>query len=216
MDRTVFLDRVRAALGEAPGPELPTEWPPTPASGDGTVDPERFAAALAATGGLARRVGRPGLADAIADVARELRSGRTVVVTADADRLYRTELDEGLVAARADAVRPSPDGWRGEAARADLGITSAALAVCSTGSVLLVPGPECPRVASLLPPAHLVLLPVERLVPGLEDVMPVLADGAAAASSAVLVTGPSRTSDIEMITVLGVHGPRVVRVLVVE
>jgi L-lactate dehydrogenase complex protein LldG len=88
--------------------------------------------------------------------------------------------------------------------------------VAATGSILLVPGPDHPRVASLLPGVHLAVVPMSRLVPGLEEVMEVLASVAGSSSAPVLVTGPSRTTDIEMTTVLGVHGPRAVHVLLVN
>jgi len=84
-----------------------------------------------------------------------------------------------------------------------------------TGSILIAPGPNAPRVASLLPPAHLAILSADRLVPGLEEIMTTVAELAERSSSAVLITGPSRTTDIEMTTVFGVHGPRVLRVLLV-
>jgi L-lactate dehydrogenase complex protein LldG len=71
-------------------------------------------------------------------------------------------------------------------------------------------------VASLLPPAHLAIVPVGRLVAGLEDAMAALTELVDRSSAPVLVTGPSNSSDIEMITVHGVHGPRVLRVLLVE
>src|SRR5438105_15323938 len=216
MDRTTFLERVRTALAGAPKDvELPASWPATPASGDGRADFETFQAGLARSNGMARLVRRDELAGAVADAAREV-SARRVVVAADADG-FRQEIERGLAEAGAEAVRPG-DGpaWRDEAARADLGLTSAVLAVAATGSILMVPGPDCPRVASLLPPAHLAIVPASRLVPGLEEVTPVLTELAGRSSAPVLITGPSRTSDIEMATVYGVHGPKVLRVLLVE
>jgi L-lactate utilization protein LutC len=217
MDRQAFLERVRAKLDEGrPATlELPLSFPATPATGDGTADPKRFLAGLAAAGGTGRVVPRSELGDAVRDVVSAMRSSRRAVVTADTDP-YREGLDRGLEAGHAEVIRPEPATWREEAARADLGITGAMLGVVSTGSVLLLPGAGSPRVASLLPAQHLVILPVDRLVPGLEDVMPVLAGAAEDASSAVLVTGPSKTSDIEMTTVLGMHGPKALHVILVD
>jgi L-lactate dehydrogenase complex protein LldG len=218
MDRAAFLDRVRQGLAGVEAPALPETFPPTPGSGRAGPLPdlvERFVAELAGTNGLARVVRRAELADAVTGVARELGSRRATVVTGDVEP-WRTDVDRGLEEARAEIVRPVADAWREEAARADLGVTSAVLGVAATGSVLLSPGKDSPRVASLLPPAHLVILPVERLVPGLEEAMPAVARLAGDCSAPVLVTGPSRTSDIEMTTVYGVHGPRVFRVLLVQ
>jgi hypothetical protein len=61
-----------------------------------------------------------------------------------------------------------------------------------------------------------VILPVERLVAGLEEALEVVATLAATHSNPFLVTGPSRTSDIEMEMVLGAHGPKALHVLLVS
>lgn len=212
-DRTTFLERIREAVAGGPPADLPADFPATPASGR-QVDFETFRSALAGCNGIARLVTRDELSSAVAAVVRE-GSARRAVVTGDTDD-YRGEIDRGLADAGAEAARPDPEDWRHEAALADVGITSAAVAVAATGSILVVPGPASPRVASLLPPAHLAIVPAERLVAGLEDVMPILAEAAAHSSAPVLVTGPSRTSDIEMTTVYGVHGPKTLRVLVVH
>jgi L-lactate dehydrogenase complex protein LldG len=76
-------------------------------------------------------------------------------------------------------------------------------------------GPGAPRTASLLPPVHLVVLPQERLVPGFEQLFDALAEHARNSAQTVLITGPSRTGDIELALVRGIHGPMRVIVLVI-
>jgi L-lactate dehydrogenase complex protein LldG len=88
--------------------------------------------------------------------------------------------------------------------------------VASSGSILAAAGPDSSRLASLLPSFHLVVLGTDRLVPGFEELFAVLPRYLTDASSAVLISGPSRTADIEMVLVRGVHGPREVHVLLVE
>src|ERR1041385_6429229 len=205
MERSAFLERVRLHLGSPTEVALPDSWPDTPATGR-TADAETFQAALARNNGLARLVSVADLAEAVADEAREV-SARRAVIAPDVDD-YREHIDRGLEDAAVEGVRPVGAEWRTAAASADLGITSARLAVAATGSILIVPGPSSPRVASLLPPAHLAIVPADRLVGGLEDVMLVLSELADRSSAPVLITGPSRTSDIEMTTVYGVHGPK--------
>jgi L-lactate dehydrogenase complex protein LldG len=216
MDRAAFLQRVRTAVAGSPPVERPASWPAAPGSGGGSDTPpaERFAAELAKTTGVARVVGPEDLAQAVADVAREVGAARAVV--AEDTEFAGEAIDEGLRLAGVESVRPSAEGWRGAAAETDLGVTSAHLGVAATGSILIVPSPGSPRVASLLPPAHLAIVPVGRLVAGLEDAMAALTELVDRSSAPVLVTGPSNSSDIEMITVHGVHGPRVLRVLLVE
>ena len=219
MDRAAFLERIRSALDGVEGPPLPDVFPVTPASGDGTATPERFLAALEAVAGSGRLVSRSELPAAVAAVAAAASAaggGGRAVVTADVEP-FAEEIGAGLREAGVDVLRP-PDGpaWREAAASADLGVTGARLGVAATGSVLIVSGARSPRAASILPAAHLVVLPADRLVPGLEDVMPVLASLTDTSSAPFLVTGPSRTSDIEMTMVVGVHGPRALHVLLVS
>ena len=71
------------------------------------------------------------------------------------------------------------------------------------------------RLVSLLPPAHIAVVPRGRILTGLDELFSVLPDPAAVASSMVLITGPSRTADIEQILIRGVHGPGQIRVLIV-
>src|SRR6266571_484029 len=130
MEKAAFLERIRRSLGAPASPELPESWPPTPATGR-SADFETFQAALARSNGLTRLINESELADAVAGVAREV-SARTAVIAPDADA-YRDHIDRGLGAAGSEFLRPAGAAWRAAAARADLGITSAALAVAATG-----------------------------------------------------------------------------------
>jgi L-lactate utilization protein LutC len=214
MERTAFLERIRQRLGDSPGPELPDSFPPTPASGRAEDLADRFAVQLAKAGGAARLVARGDVAPAVTDVVREDMSGDGVVLGGDLGPFLET-IESSLRDAGMKARRPTPETWRDEAGRAAWGVTSARLGVAATGSILMVPGRDSRRVASLLPAAHLAVLPVEQLVPGLEEALEIIAGLGASSSAPVLITGPSRTTDIEMTTVMGVHGPRILRVLLV-
>jgi L-lactate dehydrogenase complex protein LldG len=220
MDRAAFLDRVRLRLRDVDGPSLVESFPPTPASGS-DASPERFLAVLRAVNGEGELVLRAGLRDAIAtavtngDSSRAKDMKRTAVVSADASE-FGEDIDAALSGAGLEVVRPtSGTKWRQEAARAAIGVTSAMLGVASTGSVLIGSDASSPRAASILPETHLVILPADRLVPGLEEALEVVAGLASTHSAPFLVTGPSRTSDIEMEMVLGAHGPRRLHVLLV-
>jgi L-lactate dehydrogenase complex protein LldG len=68
---------------------------------------------------------------------------------------------------------------------------------------------------SLLPPAHLAVVPRGRLLTGLDELFSIVPDPGSVASSMVLITGPSRTADIEQILVRGVHGPGQITVVIV-
>jgi L-lactate dehydrogenase complex protein LldG len=73
------------------------------------------------------------------------------------------------------------------------------------------------RLASLLPPVHICVLPADRIVAAPADVLRGLGhDPGALPSSLVLVTGPSRTGDIEQLLTIGAHGPTALHVIVVS
>ena len=92
-------------------------------------------------------------------------------------------------------------------ATADVGITSADYALADTGTLVMLSSPQEARLISLLPPAHIAVVPRERILTGLDELFSVLPNPAEQTSSMVLITGPSRTADIEQILVRGVHGP---------
>jgi L-lactate dehydrogenase complex protein LldG len=187
----------------------------TPASDDGSPLVQRFSEELRAVGGVVEVVSHADLAGAVA-AAVEGAEARTVVVGAALDA-FADRVTEGLRRADVEVLEADgPDGWRDACTRADLGVTGALLGVASSGSVLVGAGPASSRLASLLPPAHLAILAVDRLVGGFEELFGTLGDHLDEASSTVLITGPSRTADIEMVLVRGVHGPRHVQVLLVE
>jgi L-lactate dehydrogenase complex protein LldG len=100
--------------------------------------------------------------------------------------------------------------------RAAIGITGALAGLADTGSVALASGPGRGRIASLLPPVHVALLPVAKLYPTMPAFLAEHPDVTRQASGLVFVTGPSRTGDIEQILTLGVHGPREIHVLLLQ
>jgi L-lactate dehydrogenase complex protein LldG len=100
-------------------------------------------------------------------------------------------------------------------ATADVGITSADYALADTGTLVMLASPQEARMISLLPPAHIAVVPRRRILTGLDELFSLLPLPAESTSSMVLITGPSRTADIEQILVRGVHGPGVLSVVVV-
>ena len=102
---------------------------------------------------------------------------------------------------------------RDSCAEADIGITSADFALADTGTLVFW---SEPRLISLLPPRHIAIVERDKIISGLDELFTQVPQPAANASSLVLVTGPSRTADIEMRLVRGVHGPGEILVLIVE
>jgi len=106
---------------------------------------------------------------------------------------------------------------RGFSARADLGITAADAFVMESGTIVLRSRPGWGRTTSLLPPVHLAIVTSDQRLARLEDLPGLIrywrdeADGLPGAVT--LITGHSRTADIELTLVSGVHGPGIVHVV---
>ena len=99
-------------------------------------------------------------------------------------------------------------------AEVDVGVSGAAYALADPGALVMVSSAEEERLVSLLPPRHIAVVSAERVLSDLDELFLTVPDPAALTSSMVLIGGPSRTGDIEMILTLGVHGPREVSMVV--
>jgi L-lactate dehydrogenase complex protein LldG len=93
----------------------------------------------------------------------------------------------------------------------DAGVSVASYGLADTGSVVLAASATEPRARSLLPPVHVSLLREDRVLPGLRELFEAL--GGELPSALAIVTGPSRSADIEQQLVVGVHGPGEVHVV---
>jgi L-lactate dehydrogenase complex protein LldG len=101
---------------------------------------------------------------------------------------------------------------RGEPPTIDgAGISRALYGLADTGSVVLAASGEEPRANSLLPEVHVTLLDESRILPGLQELFDAV--GEDLPSALAIVTGPSRSADIEQKLVVGVHGPGEVHVV---
>ena len=95
-----------------------------------------------------------------------------------------------------------------------VGLRGAQGGLADTGSLALISGPGRGRLASLLAPVHIALLPARRLYPALPVFLAAHPHVTDQGSNLVLITGPSRTGDIEMTLTMGVHGPKDVHVII--
>ncbi len=113
------------------------------------------------------------------------------------------------------AARPAEER-RPPLLAAEMGITSCDWAVAESGTLVLCAAPGRERLASLLPPVHVAVVAAGQIVPDLFDVFAALESRKhEMPTNLVLITGPSKTGDIELQLTTGVHGPGVWHVLVV-
>jgi L-lactate dehydrogenase complex protein LldG len=186
MAREEMLARIRDALGRQKGDPIRTP-PPVRFSKSAEGDRvEMFAAALMALGGTVI-----GVADeqAARDCVRELVGGRSFVSSED-------------------------EFSRERCAAAEFGITSADYALAETGTLVFLTESCESRLISLLPPRHIAVIERDKILSSLDELLSIVPRPANRSSAMTLVTGPSRTADIEMRLVRGVHGPGEITVIV--
>lgn len=102
----------------------------------------------------------------------------------------------------------------------DVGITGAQWGIAETGTLVLSTTDERNRLLSLVPPVHLALLRERDIVATAAEVLAevgrqILGGNDGEGSAVTFITGPSRTSDIELTPVLGAHGPGQLHVIII-
>lgn len=97
----------------------------------------------------------------------------------------------------------------------DFGVTSAQWAIAETGTLVLESEKEFNRLASLVPPVHICLLEMNNMRRTLGEILQIL-NGENLSRAITFITGPSRTSDIELTLAIGVHGPAELHVIVID
>jgi len=115
-------------------------------------------------------------------------------------------------------VRPPLRDAQGDLDHGDLvGITGCFCAIAETGSLMLLSGPQTYASAALLPETHIAVVPVSRIVANLEAAFTLMRTERGQLPRATnVISGPSRTADIEQSLVLGAHGPYRVHVILVD
>jgi len=190
--RDQILSSARAALNRQPGQPVPP--PPTVLLREAPAEHlvEQFTKALETLAGQVVVVKTPG--EAATAIDRAL-NGRTFI--------------------RSPKMGGGPFS-RDAMATTQVGITSADYALADTGSLVIFSESHESRLLSLLPPCHIAVIASSRIVPSLDDVFRLRPLPAAQSSAMVVITGPSRTADIEMRLVRGVHGPGEIHVIIIE
>jgi L-lactate utilization protein LutC len=210
MARDHVLHKVRTALGRSAGQAAGE--PPAVRLRIPGVDMadrvERFCRSLEALAGKTHCALSP--AGACAYVAATIAGGTAIASNAPYLRECGITDLPGVRSAVTDR-----DELRELCATSDFGISSADYALADTGSLVMISSPREARMISLLPPTHIAVVPRDRLLTGLDELYTLVPKPADISSSMVLITGPSRTADIEQFLVRGVHGPGTIHVVLV-
>ena len=97
----------------------------------------------------------------------------------------------------------------------DAALTSTVGAIADAGAIVLWPDTREPRLMSLVPPLHIALLRSDRIYNSFDDIIQAGDWAQRMPTNALLISGPSKTADIEMTLAFGVHGPRELMVIIV-
>jgi len=223
-NRESFLARVKAAASSP----VQRNWqasPRTPHEPGRSISeaalPERFAINAGAAGIVVHKVAaRSMVGDAVASILQT--HGITTVIAwsgrfvseyglSDLSRRYGVEL--------LPWNSEEPETNRKDAAFSmTCGITGADYAIAETGSLVVVASPSQGRSVSLLGEIHIAIVEASRILPDLYDLPGQLATDfpERPPSNVTVIAGPSKTADIELQIVIGVHGPRHVYAVLVE
>jgi len=203
--REEILGKIREAfgrkLGTPPAPIPPTARIAPRKAGDPEAEMALLLGEIEKLSGVTRRLAsRDELGVALAELVKTEDVKRaTVWTTPD---LADLGVGETLKALGVELVPAQAD--KHLVATCELGVTGVDAALPETGTLLLCSSPERPRVVSLLPRVHLAIFTSAVLRPDLHQAFAEAKD----AGYSVLVSGPSRTADIELTLTLGVHGPK--------
>ncbi len=201
--RDVILSRIEAASPPATRPLLgKLERGYRGRGGAGSLD--QFAARVADYQARVTRCTPSEVTRAVAG-ALALRRVRQVVAPAG--------LDPSWLPADVEVIGDDPPLDNEQLARVDAAVTTCGLAIAETGTIILDHGPgQGRRALTLIPDMHVVVVPDHLVVAGIPDAVAQLDR----LRPQTWVSGPSATSDIELNRVEGVHGPRVLEVVLVS
>jgi len=208
--REAVLHKVRTALGRSAGAGVPPVPPPKIHIPAMSVE-QRIDVFIAAFEKLNGKAYRAASSHDVAGIVQQILGGRRAVAS-NAPYLAECGITSlpGVQSGFTDRLQ-----LREACVHLDAGITSADFALADTGTFVMFSSAEEARMISLLPPCHIAVVPRERILTGLDELLTIHPVPSERSSSMVLITGPSRTADIEQILVRGVHGPGEVHVIVV-
>lgn len=198
----LVIEKVRKHLNHPPS-SVPLPRPPVlPPRPLGPIDQEinRFIEEMGRLSGVAKRVKTSQVADELKNLIKDQNIRQACLW--QTPRIKNLNIATVLIQCEVEVVPPEADLSR--LASCDLGITEADFVLSETGTIGLCSDNEKPRSVSLLPRIHLALIHPSSFRADLHQIF----EESIHQNYLVLITGPSRTADIELTVALGVHGPK--------
>jgi L-lactate utilization protein LutC len=144
-------------------------------------------------------------------------SGHCIVTTDVTDVVKRIIADRGVAVSDAPELAEfgvTPSG--ADIFNFEVGVTTAQAGIAETGTLVLDSSCERNRLASVVPPVHIAILPASKIRGTLGETLAMLQSGKEVSPAITFITGPSRTADIELTLTIGVHGPQELYVIIDE
>lgn len=212
-------EEILSRLKSAPRQD-PCSRPEPPALSERALDQEqkleRFTAELISQTGIVYRAqGREDVGRILSEIAAAEAIRQVIAVGKNQHGIDIYSLGKAIgVTVKTLADLQDRETLRKAAFTADAGITFADYAVAETGTLGIIFDKNQPRLASIAPPVHIAIVPVERLFSVYEDVIAeVFGHMTEIPSQFAFITGPSATADIQAISFKGMHGPTKVIVI---
>ena len=188
---------------------------------------DRMAEAASTIGWKVHRVANPeDAADVVANICEQ--KGAKSVLRSTHDVLGEINVDAAVTSTGANLSVTEHSGdnnetmiseSKSEAFATDIGITGVDYAIAETGTVVLHPRSGLSRLVSLAPPTHIAVLRPAEILDSLDELFTMERNDHLSgnlAGSMNLISGPSKTADIEGTTVTGIHGPLEVHLIILE
>ena len=217
--REDFLARLRASLNHQAG-SVPVPLAESVACDNdrlirlthlGENLPEIFAERAAATGMVAHRTTSESLAATLQSILSSI-DVRCIVIDHNVPFLC-AHARAAISMCVTEIIDPCIAKSLGPQFDAQAGLTGVVAAIAETGTLVVASDALRSRGAVLIPPVHIALVHETQIIPDMVDLWPLVATQLPTALT--LITGPSKTADIEGILVTGVHGPRAVHIVLI-
>lgn len=214
--RSAILARLRqAGAGPArPLPDVAAHFRPQAPADDPATRAAMFAERARGWRAEVVETGPDDWPAAVAAAVRDKRLGR---VLAGRGTALAAALAAQLPAGTLRWYEQDIEAFRGELFDAiDAGITTTRGGIAETGSLIVWPDRDEPRTLSLVPPVHIAVLRASTVFPDLYAAMTAQGWAGQLPTNALLVTGPSKTADIQRLLVYGAHGPKELVIVLVR
>lgn len=222
--RSEFLARVRWGLGNppvaihgatlAPSHQLEADDRLLRLEHPGPGLADVFATRAVATGMNVHRCSPGNLAQTIQTLLSSLGANR--IVLDHLDPLLARPVADALTRAGAEAIDPHSAKTLDPQFDSSAGIAGVLAAIAETGTLVQTSGAGRSRGTFLIPPIHIALVRESQIIPDMLDLWPLIDSLLPLPTAITLITGPSKTADIEGILVTGVHGPGAVHIVLIS